>query len=550
MKRLLLFLLAGGLITQSLFAGGVTVASHAAVATDSPLSTAVALDVLRNGGNAIDAAVAAQFTLAVVHPHSGNLGGGGFLLYYDRKSNAVWALDFRELSPANLPERKKEKGDATEPGRGASVAVPGTVAGLAAAQSKFGRASWASLLASPIELAREGFKVDDDLRSAIETEHERAGLDRNSDAAFFFENGAAVAAGTTIRQPELASTLERLAQQGEKGFYEGVTAKKIVAAVQQAGGTLGFLDLSEYRPVWRAPIQIDYAGLRICSVPPPSTGGMILAESLSILDNAELAKIDPAHQDLLHLVAEAERRAYIDRNLFLGDPDHVRIPFRELLSREHGAAWFKSVDRSHASRSVDVREGSPQSEHTTHISVVDADGNVAALTTSLDGDFGSGLMAGGFFLNDAMSDFTASAPAPTLKGLVDSDRNAIAPKTRMLSPLAPTIVMEKGKPLFALGSSGGAMIPTTILSIILRVALHGASLADAVAAPRFHEQANPDQIVVERDAFPPPVLDALRRMGHQIEQRDPWGNVEAVMIDGEKRIAVSDPRRGGAAGGY
>jgi len=520
-----------------LLAGSQATATKAAIATSSPTVTSIGLRVLQSGGTAADAAVAVGFALGVAQPYAGGLGGGGIAMYYDAKSKGVWALDFREAAP----EATKKEMFATKPSRiGAlTAAVPGTVAGLGALHERFGTKSWRELLAPAAALAREGAKVDADTAQAIVAARAERQIDQfKSTAELLLRNAKPLAAGDTLVQADLAATIDRLAQHGSHDFYDGEIAKKLIDAVHDAGGILADRDLLEYKPAWRAPMRIAFRGYDVCAPPPPSTGGFVIAESLAILTGFEL----DGSAKSVHLIAEAERRASVDADKYLGDPATARIPYRELLSDERAKAWRASINIGHVTPTAMLTEpasiDSAESPHTTHFTIVDANGNVAAVTLTLDDDFGGGFFVPGlgFALNDAMHDFTKNA-------------NAAASGKRPVTSMTPLIVLRNGAPFLAAGSTGGAMIPTTMLQLLLDVIGRHMPLNEAVAAPRYHQDARNEDVAVERDRVPHDIVAALGAMGHGVRQTEPIGNVAAILIS-DKITAVADPRHGGAAGGY
>ena len=526
----------------TLHAGSTITASSAALATASPYATSVGLSVLRRGGNAIDAAVAVAFTLAVVHPQGGNIGGGGFLVYYDAASKGMWTLDFREC--ASLAANAKMFASAGDARIGAqSAAVPGTVAGLAAAHKRFGSLPWKELMAPAIAIAREGLRVDPELNADLAAESRARKIEQfPSTAAIFFPEGKPLAPGGKLSQTDLASTLERIATSGPSDFYTGETAKRIVQAAHANHGTISFRDLKSYAPVWRAPLKIAFGAYEIYTVPPPSAGGVVVAEALNILSGYDLAAAGFQAARAIHLQTEAERRAFIDAANYVGDPSVLRIPYRDILSSQRAALWRNSLDLARATPTSTLAPVTPAAErqHTTHFTIVDQAGNIVSLTTSLGDRFGSGFVVPGcgFFLNSAMGDFTSG----TL--------NSIEPSKRPLSFATPIIVMRNGKPLLAAGTRGGGNIPAIVLQLFLNVTTYGKSLTDAVAAPRYNQQANGEDIVYETGLSSRPLLDSLIAMGHGIRAAEIPGDVQAIMIDGDRLIAVADPRRGGAAGGY
>ena len=482
------------------------------------------MNALQRGGNAADASVAVAFALAVVHPQAGALGGGGFLTYYDASTQSVWTLDFTEVAPlAAKRDMKIEQKSAI------AAAVPGSVAGLEEMHRKFGARPWKELLAPAVSLARDGFTADAELVS---------------DAANAKVKIDGLAAGAKLKQIELSAVLQRIADSGAKDFYGGDTAKKLVEGVRFGGGIIGFRDLREYKPLWRAPLKLHYGAYDIYTVPPPSGGGLVIGEVLNILADDDLAAAGFQTPRALHLLVEAERRAYIDRNRYVADPFHTRIPYRDLLSRRRAEQWRKTIDPVRATATATLGEPgtlTAEGEHTTHFTIADAQGNIAAVTVTLGENFGSGYLVPGlgFFLNNAMDDFTAAAGAA----------NSIAPAKRRASSMTPTIVLRNGKPYLAIGTRGGPAIPTTILQVFLNLVVYGKSLPDAVAAPRYHHQGLPENIDYERRA-PQKTIDTLNGMGHGVAGREAIGDVHAILFEKNRMIAVADPRRGGAAGGY
>jgi gamma-glutamyltranspeptidase / glutathione hydrolase len=547
------------LLSTTLFAGSQVTATHAALATVSPAATQVGLNVLRSGGNAVDAAVAVSFALSVVHPQAGNIGGGGFLVYYDSKEKAVWTLDFREVAPLEAKRDMYLKADgsiSTESQTGPlAVGVPGTVAGLEEMHRRFGSRPWRDLVAPAIELARSGVRTDLTLTADLAAAQRQRHIDQFAGtAALFYPNGKPLPAGSVLVQRELGDTLERIAQNGAAEFYQGSTASRLVSFVRGRSGLLSLRDLREYRPVWRAPIRIDFGPYQIFSMAPPSAGGFVLAETLGILNGYNLASFGFQTAASIHLMAEAERRAYIDRARYLGDPAEARIPYRELLSDSRARLWQSSIEvtRASSTRALAERAVIVETLHTTHFSIVDESGNIAAVTTTLNDDFGSGVLVegAGFLLNNEMDDFTAAPEKPNRYGLMQSTANSIAPGKRMVSSMAPTIIFRNREPWLVLGTRGGPTIPTSVLQVFLNIAVFKKSLAEAIAAPRYHEQAWPEDIYYESGRAPESLLLALGSMGHGIKGRDPIGDIEAVIIESGVLTAVSDPRAGGAAGGY
>jgi gamma-glutamyltranspeptidase / glutathione hydrolase len=546
--------------TVSLQAGSSIVASSAALSTASPYATNVGLKVLKGGGTAMDAAVAVAFVLAVVHPQAGNIGGGGFLVYYDAKSKGTWSLDFREVAPGAatrdmfaLPGGRVSPDIRTGP---KSAAVPGTVAGLATAHDRFGSKPWKDLLAPAISLARDGFPIDRQLAADLVDEKRDRKIDEIATTkALFFPGGKPLEAGAKLVQSDLAATLERIAASGASGFYSGETATRMVDAIKASGGIISDRDLRDYKALWRAPLKIAFGDYSIYTVPPPSAGGIVLAEALNILSGYDMASFGFQTPRSIHLEVEAERRAAIDRNRYIGDPATSRIPYRDLLSPQRAALWRTSIDLQKSTPTVTLTEPAPsvaEGKHTTHFSIVDSEGNIASLTTTLNENFGSGYVVGGcgFFLNNSMDDFSAGAGLTNRYGMVQSSANAIEPGKRMVSSMTPAIVFRGARPFMVLGTRGGPAIPTTILQVLLNVIVFNKSLPDAVAAPRYHHQGMPEDVFFEQDLAPKPLLEKLGAMGHGVRGREPIGDVHALQFTGGRILAVADPRSGGAAGGF
>jgi gamma-glutamyltranspeptidase/glutathione hydrolase len=522
MKRFV-FVFVAFVATTPLFAGSVAVAKRAALATASPYATMIGLEVLKRGGNAIDAAVAVAFALAVAQPQAGGIGGGGFLVYYDASTRAVWTLDFREVASGAATRTMFADGKSSRDGA-LAAAVPGMVAGLDAMHKKFGVRQWQELIRPAVELVRSG-------RADGSAEAARAKRERNIDVP--------------ASQKELADTLERIASKGANDFYDGEIAGQIVDAVRQAGGILTLRDLREYKPIWRAPIRITFRNFDVYTVPPPSSAGLMIGEELNILSGYDVTKSGDQTATTIHLLAEAARRAAIDRDRYLADPAVLRTPFRELLSAGRARQWRASIDPARATPTISLAEPATtiaEGAHTTHFSIADPSGNVAAVTISLGDDFGSGFLVPhcGFFLNNAMQAFATNATSP----------NAIAPGKRMATSVAPTIVLRRGQPYLVLGTSGGAAIPNIVLQVFLGVTMFGKSLPKAVASPRYDQQATPEDIACEIGYAPPVTIARLRAMRHGVRERDPIGDMHALLIEAQRITAVSDPRRGGAAGGF
>jgi gamma-glutamyltranspeptidase/glutathione hydrolase len=547
MRRRVVAALIAAVLASSIQAGSQIVAKQAAVTTISPYATQIGVETMKRGGNAIDAAVAVSFALAAAHPQAGNIGGGGFLVYYEAKTRQVWTLDFREVAPlAATPDMYASKTGVTNAARLGpfAAAVPGTVAGLAEAHGRFGSKPWKQLVDPAVVLARSGIRVDQRLFDDLQEAKEQRKINTfPSTAALLFPKDRALTPTTTFVQNDLAATLARIATYGARDFYEGDLAKKWLEASRAAGAVIGYRDLREYKPLWRAPIRIRVGKFDLYTVAPPSGGGLIMGEVMNILAGFDLANSGSQAPLTIHLLAEAERRAWLDRNRYLGDPSTSRIPYRELLSADRAKLWRASINTIRATPTVTLAEPAinvAEGNHTTHFTIADASGNVVSLTTTLNDNFGSGFVVPGcgFLLNDSMDEFTHGTA------------NAIEPGKRMASSMSPTIVLDAGKPVLALGTRGGSAIPSIVMQVVLDVILYKKSLYEAVAAPRYHQQATPDAIVYERDRAPQKTIDALNRMGHPLDPRDPIGDVQAIMLDGNRIIAVADPRNGGAAGGF
>jgi gamma-glutamyltranspeptidase/glutathione hydrolase len=528
--------------------------AHAMVVTSHPLASDVGVDILRRGGNAVDAAVAVAFALAVVHPVAGNLGGGGFMVVRTH-DDTVRALDFREAAPSGATRSMYVDSGGNELASSVtghlSVGVPGTVAGLFEAHRRFGHLPWKALVAPAVRLARDGHALDSVRSRQITREAERLAQFPASSAQFLV-NGEAPPAGTRFVQPDLARTLQLIADSGPQVFYRGSIAELIVQEMARGGGLITRDDLARYRAKWRDPIEIGYRGYTIYTMPPPSGGGVTLAEILNVMEGyAPLPPFGSAR--LMHLQTEAMRRAYADRNAFLGDPDFVDIPLARLLSKSYAATLRAAIDPERATPSPPARGGRSEGTETTHYSIVDADGNAVSCTTTLNNDFGSAVTVtgAGFLLNDEMDDFMTAPGKPNLFGLVQGETNAIAPGKRMLSAMTPSIVLDPtGGLLLVLGSPGGSRIPTAVYQVISDVIDQEMALPTAVAAPRVHHQAVPDTLHLELDGFVQPSIDALGAMGHTVGLWTYKTEVNAIGRAAAGWVGVADPRRGGGAAGY
>jgi len=535
-------------------------ASSGMVVTTDVLASQVGLDVLQAGGNAVDAAVAVQFALAVVNPEAGNIGGGGFMVLR-RADGTSSALDFREAAPFAATrdmflDAAGEVTDASVVGHLAS-GVPGSVAGMWAAHRRYGALDWADLLAPAIDLAA-GFRVSPRFLGSLEQGMVRA-LSRfpASAAQFLPRDGQPPLEGDTFRQPDLGRTLSRIQDLGPDGFYRGETADLIVAEMERGGGIITHEDLAAYEAIWRDPISFTYRGHTLISMPPSSSGGATMAEIANILERYDLSEMGWHSPESIHLYVEAFKRAYADRNHYLADTDFVEVPLERMTSPEYASERARTISRTAATPSLDVGPGMEaprEGQNTTHFSIVDEQGNAVAVTTTLNSWYGSKVtVAGaGFVLNNEMDDFSARPGTPNQYGLVQGERNAVAPGKRMLSAMTPTIVLSPdGSLRMVTGTPGGGTIITTVFQSISNVLDYGMDAAQAVNAPRVHHQHLPDRILYERGGLDAATVRALESLGHTLEERGGMsGDVQLILLEDGLLTAWSDPRRGGWALGY
>jgi gamma-glutamyltranspeptidase/glutathione hydrolase len=533
------------------------------VASRSAIASAVGAGILRDGGNAVDAAVATGFALAVVYPSAGNLGGGGFMVIR-LADGTVATNDHREKAPARATRDMflDEAGNVV-PGRSThshlAAGVPGTVAGLLDVLERYGTMSRKEVLEPAIRLAKYGFFLNYDLASDFAAEKEAFANDAGSARVFMKKNGSTWSEGERFVQTDLAKTLERIAKQGRDGFYAGRTAALVIEEMQRGGGLIDAKDLAEYRSVWREPIRGTYRGHEILSMPPPSSGGVLLVQMLNALEPYDVGAMGYGSADAIHLMIEAERRAYADRAEHLGDSDFYPVPVARLIDKTYARERFASFDPARASRSADIAPGAlpAESPDTTHVSIMDGKGNAVAYTTTLNLSYGSKILVdgAGFLLNDEMDDFSAKVDAPNAYGLVGRVANAIEPGKRMLSSMTPTIVLGRdGQPLLVTGSPGGSTIITTVLQVVVNVVDHGMTLSDAVGMPRFHHQWQPDRVVYEKHGISPDTLAALNARGHANVVVLPFGrgigDANSVMSASGELLGMGDPRNAGGAVGY
>lgn len=532
-------------------AAPVLTSNRGMVVSAAPEASRAGAEVLAAGGNAMDAALAAALALAVVYPQAGNLAGGGFLVART-PDGTVRALDFRETAPARARHdmflgRDGKPVPKASTASALAVAVPGSVRGYAEAHRRLGKLPWEKVVAPAVRLAREGFRVPEGLAKDLREEREL--LSRWEETRrIFLPGGEPPAPGTLLRQPELASTLERIGREGPEAFHRGEIAARIAGFVKAHGGILTEEDLAGYSPVWRVPEEIRSGKLAVWTMPLPSSAGLVLR---SVLAQLEVVGGAPSglDGDSYHLLLEAERRAYGDRNRWLGDSDCVDVPLAALLAPSRLAALGASIDPARATPSDSV-DGSlaRESEETTHLSAATPDGFAVSLTTTLNGSFGNGAVVPGtgVLLNNEMDDFAVAPGVPNLYGLVQGRTNEVRAGARPLSSMAPAIVEEGGRPVLVVGSPGGSTIPTTVLQVLLRT-LASRDLASAVAAPRLHHQHTPDVVFVEKGRVPEPLLDSLRRRGHVLRDRVPIGKVHAIAFDpGGRLTGAADPRGYGA----
>ena len=559
--------------TRGAYADGLrpTHAQKAMVVSVHPEASKVGVEIMRKGGNAVDAAVATGFALAVVHPAAGNIGGGGFMLVR-MASGEVHFLDYREKAPKAasrnmyLDAQGNVIPNASLVGY-KSIGVPGSVAGLVYAQRHWGKLPLRTVMEPAIALARDGVHLT--WEEAQSMHQKELALFPNS-KRIFQRDGNYYQPGDVFRQPELARTLERIAAKPDD-FYKGAMAQELADDMQRGGGLITAQDLAEYEVKERQPIRGTYRGYEVISAPPPSSGGVTMVEALNILEGYDLGRMGNRSADSIHLTVEAFRRAFFDRAEFLGDPDFSRLPVAQLIDKNYAKAWRDSLDMTKASDSKELHRPSgfgeldrqaathepysgPEKSNTTHYSVVDPEGNAVAVTTTLNDGFGSRVTSGklGFLLNDEMDDFTSKPGVPNGYGLIQSEANAIAPGKRPLSAMAPTIVAKDGKLFLVLGSPGGPRIITTVANILMGVVDYGLDIQQAVNAPRFHHQWEPDVISMERVGISPDTIKLLQARGHQVREEGYWSDGECIAVDPKtgELLGASDGRNGGKAVGF
>ena len=530
-------------------------AEHGLVVAQERLAAQIGADILKQGGNAVDAAVATGFALAVTYPRAGNIGGGGFMVIHSTARNEDVAIDYRETAPGAItqdvflgadgkPDTDKSRNSAL------GIGVPGTVAGLAVALEKYGsgRFTLAQILKPAIELARDGFVVADDMADTLPDMYRRMSRWPNSAKAFSRADGTPLKEGDRLVQADLAATLSAIAEQGPRGFYEGPVADRLAAAVAKAGGIITTDDLKSYQAVIRNPVRGTYRGYDIVSMPLPSSGGTVLLETLNILEGFPMADMKQGSAPSLHLLIEAMKRAYADRARYLGDPAFVNAPADMLISKDYAARQRASIDLARATPAEALSVRPPrEGSNTTHYSVVDSSGNAVSNTYTLNFPYGVGLVADGtgVLLNNELDDFTAAPGASNAFGLVGFEANLPGPGKRPLSSMSPTIVLKDGKPVLVTGTPGGSRIISAVLQIVVDVIDYKMDVAAAVAAPRVHHQWMPDVVRVER-GFSPETLDALRQKGHEVIEPLGQTSANSIAVTPNGLLGAPDPRTRGA----
>ncbi|MGE6453029.1 gamma-glutamyltransferase [Shewanella baltica] len=530
-------------------------AKHGMVASQETLASRTGVEILKQGGNAVDAAVAVAFSLAVTLPRAGNIGGGGFMLVHIAKENKTIAIDYREMAPSKAKKDifLDENGDAVEKlsrEHGLAVGVPGTVMGMSLALEKYGTMTLAQVAAPAIKMAQEGISVTPDLAESL------AGLKRRmtqwpTTAAIFYKaDGIDYQVDDILKQPELAHSLSLIAEKGTKGFYEGETATKLINAVKDAGGIMTLDDLKNYKVVERDPVRGEYRGYEVVSMPPPSSGGVHIIEMLNVLQQFPIDKLGHNTAQTIHLMAETMKHAYADRSEYLGDPDFYKVPVTALTSKDYAQKIASQIAMNKTTPSAEIKPGklAPyESDQTTHFSVVDKWGNAVSNTYTLNFSYGSGLVAKGtgILLNNEMDDFSAKPGVPNGYGLVGGDANAVEGNKRPLSSMSPTIVMKNGKPFLVTGSPGGSRIITTTLQIIMNVIDHGLNIAEASNAARVHHQWLPDELRVE-SSLNRDTISLLEAKGHKVKVQSAMGSTQSIMLTEQGIFGASDPRHSGS----
>ena len=531
-------------------------AEHGMVVAQEKIAAQIGADVLKRGGNAVDAAVATGFAMAVTYPRAGNIGGGGFMVIHSQDRHEDVAIDYRETAPAattpeiflgadGKPDIAKSRDSAL------GIGVPATVAGLAVALDKYGSGKFtlADLVKPAIALAKDGTDITDDLADTLPDWHRRLARWPSSAKIFSRADGTSLREGDRLVQTDLAATLSAIAEQGPRGFYEGPVAEKLVKAIGDAGGTMTLDDLKSYQPVIRAPVRGSYRGYDIIAMPAPSSGGIVLLETLNMLEGFPMPDMKQGSASSLHVMIEAMKRAYADRARYLGDPAFVKAPIATLIGKDYAARQHASIDLDHATPWTDALSATPprEGDNTTHFSIVDSGGNAVSNTYTLNYSYGVGLVAEGtgVLLNNELDDFTAAPGASNAYGLVGFEANLPGPGKRPLSSMSPTIVLKDGRPVLVTGSPGGSRIISAVLQVIVDVLDYGMDVAAAVAAPRVHHQWLPDEVRVER-GFPDDTLAALRAKGHRVVEPLSLTSANSIAVTEKGLLGAPDPRTRGA----
>jgi len=547
-------------LTSSLSFAQLARSRNGMVSSASDLATKVGVEILQKGGNAIDAAIAVGFALAVTYPAAGNIGGGGFLVYY-RNDGFSTTIDFREKAPSKA-HRDMYLDSAGNPllnlsQEGAtSVGVPGSVDGLIYAHQKYGRLKFSDVIEPAIKLAKYGFRLSYDLAKSINSNYENF-VRYESSKKIFTKGGEKFQEGDLFVQKDLARTLELIKKYVRKGFYEGRTAELIVNQIQKLGGYITLEDLKNYHCVERKPVIGEYRGYKIISMGPPSSGGVATIEALNILENLDLKKDDYQSSKYVHYLIETLKRVYFDRAEYLGDSDFVYVPVQKLISKDYAKKLFHQINPEKATEfdAVDTKSVFDyESPETTHYSVIDKDGNAVSVTTTINSSYGSSIVVegAGLLLNNEMDDFSIKPGVQNQFGLIGKEANAIAPNKRMLSSMAPTIVLKDNKPFLIVGSPGGSMIITSVLQVIMNVIDFKMDLFRAVSFPRIHHQFIPEEVYYEDYALSEDVIQKLESYGHKFKKRNYIGWINAILVDEQNKFyyGISDPRGYGLAMGY
>ncbi len=530
---------------------------HFMVASQGKLTSQTARKIFEQGGNLVDAAVAASFVLSVERPQSTGLGGGGFMLFHNAESKKTYALDFREMAPAAATQTMFQSPEGKVLSKKSqigpyAVAVPGLVAGLLEIHQRFGKLPLSKIMQPAIEVAQKGFTIYPHLSQAIlETQKDFKNFSATQ-KLLLHQDGTPRKTGELLRQPALAKTLGEIAKKGARGFYEGWVAKALVDEQKKLGGLLTLQDLQNYKVKWREPVMGRYHGYEVASMPPPSSGGIHVLEILNILEDKNLRFLGSASPQAIHFTAAAMQQAFADRAKYLGDPDFVDVPTQKLISKRYARSISQRIFENTAHPSAEVRAGKllfPESTETSHLSLMDGQGNAISTTQTINGWFGSGVLVSkaGFFLNNEMDDFSAKPGAPNMFGVLGGSANSISPKKRPLSSMSPTLVFQNSTPILALGSPSGPRIITCVVHSFLNYVEYEMPLFQAISAMRYHHQWYPDEIRVESPSFTPEVRQRLKQMGYKIHKKDYGCRVQAVAKEQQILHGVSDPRGEGLA---